>query len=255
MLPISYCSVFDSNAKKRIVFKSCYESIFGAFLDTPEAIFSIHSFCHSLAQYGISPGTFITVKQGAYVIRDLIRKHYNIPVSIIENNSIALQKISSNFEDGKPLVGLLPVEFGFHILDQKAFPLLFSGLCLPGSIGSIIGVKDKAFYAIGRNGKDQVVYFDPHSTQSGATLPSDTYQFFQSNYHLIDCSKINSSLMLCFYWENVEGIKVDLLNLKPLANSFLFFDETNYEDQQINLNHFDDFDIVNITSDTLNSSS
>lgn len=206
-----------------------YLYILRMFQDKKNCTFSIHQ----IAQMGVSEGKTVGEWFGpntvAHVLRKLaiFDKRSSLTVHVAMDNTVIVSEIKrgcksrqslpandgvrsrstaaspTDREEGKwtPLLLFIPLRLGLSEINPIYFCPLKRTFALKQSLGIIGGKPNHALYFIGVVG-DELVFLDPHTTQSTCDLDVDTPD--DESYHCahasrMDISQLDPSVALCFY--------------------------------------------------------
>ena len=107
----------------------------------------------------------------------------------------------------------ISLRLGLRDLDEYYFeliPLLFQKF--HNNIGFVSGKKNKAFYFIGFNGDNKLIYADPHLNQKAEN--HDISSFEVKNLYLLDIKELSSSITIGININNSTDLKILIYELQ-----------------------------------------
>lgn len=231
----------DHNTELRI-----NSQILRDFNDTPNAKYSIHNFCREITNIGGHEGKYTSLTRLAKAIQHLLAPEY--PVYVAEQSTIVREQVLELFQQGKPVLCLVPTIFGIDKLDQESIYSITVSVAYETGIGFIGGIKKKAFYFVGYN-NDTLYYFDPHSVKNFVSTEADYKTYYESKLKSMPFNSISSSLMLCFCWDNPEQMNSTAKLLTSIQKS----SQINFVDSAVSLQSegrlVDSWDVIDEVQD------
>ena len=107
----------------------------------------------------------------------------------------------------------LSLRLGLRDLDEFYFdkiPLLFQRF--HNNIGFVSGKKNKAFYFIGFNGDNKLIYADPHLNQKADIFDISSYEV--KDLYLLNVKELSSSLTIGININNSTDFKILIYELQ-----------------------------------------
>ena len=148
------------------------------FIDTPDALYGIHSICTAGLTLGKQPGEW----HGAGSILqslDLLTKQQDCGVHsvICKEGNIFLLEIESAVARGKPVFVGLPIQLGVDTANPEYLECVKRTMCMDQCVGIAGGLGSRSFYFWGlanHHTDDPILlYHDPHVTQPAITSESE----------------------------------------------------------------------------------
>lgn len=214
---------------------STYLNIVRKFEDSRKAPFSIHQ----IASMGISEGKEIGQWFGPNTVAQVIKKlvkydedtalaiHVALDNVIIISEVRKLCVVSSPMDHTKkvwkPLLLIVPLRLGLTDMNSIYIKGLKKCFNFKQSLGVIGGKPNSALYFIGYVG-NQVIYFDPHTTQkAGSVGKKETVEEknMDKSYHCKFASRMNISSMdpsvaVCFFCKTEDDFNDLCQNIKDV---------------------------------------
>lgn len=199
-----------------------YKKVLRLFEDKRTAPYSIHQISQMGEAEGKSVGTWFGPNTVAQALKKLAQYDYwnNIHVHVALDNLVVISELKA--DPWKPLLLFIPLRLGlseFNPLYSRGIKATFR---FPQTLGVLGGRPSHALYFVGYVGS-QLLYLDPHVTQTMADLDDTQVESFpDSTYHSdrigrIELTDIDPSVSLCFFL-NTES---DLDSWISMAKSLL----------------------------------
>ena len=188
------------------------------FEDTPTAAFSIHAL---VRETHVKSGEWAQPSQVASAIVSILDRlglHGHATVNCaIEPKDIDSQSF--------PLLLMVSLRCGMNELQPEHHAFVRGALGMTGSLGIVSGYAGSAYYFVGLDGEDSVVYFDPHVVQPAALSEDHYASFFKPPVKRMPMEKMNPSMLCCFICRDRDEAHVTLATLSQIENSPILYCE------------------------------
>ncbi|CAF1093207.1 unnamed protein product [Adineta steineri] len=196
-----------------------YWDILNMFIDKRHSSYSIQQ----IVQMGHSEGKDIGQWFGPNTIAQVLRRiasnefEKQVNVHVAMDNTLVLDEIrklcqinskvrkttkkTNDTQNGwKPLVVIIPLRLGLSDVNVEYIDQLKLCLRLPQTLGCIGGKPNHAHYFIGYLDTDELLYLDPHVTQShvDTTITADDTSYHCDRVNRMKFSSLDPSLALAF---------------------------------------------------------
>ncbi|KAK3524493.1 hypothetical protein QTP70_029280 [Hemibagrus guttatus] len=205
-----------------------YQRILHCFLDRKDSCYSIHQ----MAQMGVGEGKSVGEWYGPNTVAQVLRKltlfddWSSLAVYVSMDNTVVIEDIndrkqlqalcpvshfqqnSQHSQDWRPLLLLIPLRMGINNINPIYIQALKECFKMPQSCGVLGGKPNLAYYFIGFI-DDELIYLDPHTTQSavdsemGLGVGDQSYHC-QRSPHRMKISSLDPSVALGFFCKSEE---------------------------------------------------
>ena len=161
---------------------------------------------------------FIHIENGSISRRQLLNEFCEECKDFNDNNIITYNGVDYKFKN--PGIVFISLRLGLHDLDPLFYdfiPLIFKKF--RNNYGFVSGKKNRAYYFIGIQGDNKLIFVDPHLNQEMSdSFEKDYDSYYTENLYLLDIKEISSSLTF----------SVGIFNEKHLGQ---FFEDLKWFDQ------------------------
>ncbi|KAI1287316.1 Cysteine protease ATG4B [Halotydeus destructor] len=185
-----------------------YLKVLRQFEDKKNNVYSIHQISQMGASEGKPVGTWFGPNTIAQALRKLVcydqwndlKLHVALDnvVIISEIKSLCLTSEPDGTANWKPLLLFIPLRLGLTDINPIYFKALKATFRLKQSLGIIGGRPNHALYFVG-NVADELIYLDPHKTQSIVNVDEDDRSYHCLDVLKLDLKYLDPSISLCFY--------------------------------------------------------
>ncbi|KAI3653856.1 hypothetical protein MP228_001803 [Amoeboaphelidium protococcarum] len=199
------------------------------FLDTTSSQYSIQNLCAVASQYyGKAERTWHGPSTIANVLKHLCNSGLDIDndnkkdnasqerqlrVVISQDSTLYLDQMSGVIQDGNSLLVLVPTRLGIDQVNQIYHDSIRLCLTCRWSVGIAGGKPNSAFYFVGLETRDNLLYLDPHYVQDAVSLSkdgsmtdTDLATYSQRVPKSLDISRLDPSMLLGYYIHNEEEL-------------------------------------------------
>ncbi|KAI3636781.1 hypothetical protein MIR68_005048 [Amoeboaphelidium protococcarum] len=199
------------------------------FLDTASSQYSIQNLCAVASQYyGKAERTWHGPSTIANVLKHLCNSGLDIDnavqmdsallqgqlrVVISQDSTLYLDQMSEIIQDGNSLLVLVPTRLGIDQVNQIYHDSIRLCLTCRWSVGIAGGKPNSAFYFVGLETRDNLLYLDPHIvqdavslSQDGSMADTDLATYSQRVPKSLDISRLDPSMLLGFYIHDEEEL-------------------------------------------------
>ena len=119
--------------------------------------------------------------------------------------------------------GLVFISFrlGLHKLDESYYniiPIIFSKI--HNNIGFVSGKKNRAYYFVGCNGDEKLIFADPHFNQKVEEYNENLFSYNIPELYLLNRSELSGELTLGIAIYNLDDFKILVEDLEYLTKAF-----------------------------------
>lgn len=253
-----------------------YWEILQMFIDKRHSSYSIHQIVQMGNSEGKEIGQWFGPNTIAQVLRRIAANEFDKPVHVhvAMDNTIVLNEIrkscqitskvrtnrskstETSMNGWKPLVIIIPLRLGLSDVNTEYIDQLKLCFRLPQTLGCIGGKPNHAHYFIGYLEPDELLYLDPHTTQThvDTTVSVDDTSYHCDRVNRMKFSSLDPSLALAFACKTEADLDDLILRLKQLPVKPMFeICETNPFEQAaqtiphsevLTLDSDDDFEVV-----------
>uniref|UniRef100_W5LLX4 Cysteine protease n=1 Tax=Astyanax mexicanus TaxID=7994 RepID=W5LLX4_ASTMX len=205
-----------------------YQRILHCFLDRKDSCYSIHQ----MAQMGVGEGKSFGEWYGPNTVAQVLKKlalfddWNSLAVYVSMDNTVVIEDISTSGQrqvpfpfshstsrsqqplDWRPLLLLIPLRMGINNINPIYIQALKECFKMPQSCGVLGGKPNLAYYFIGFI-DDELIYLDPHTTQSAVdsemgTAVDDQSYHCQRNPRRMKITSLDPSVALGFFCKSEE---------------------------------------------------
>uniref|UniRef100_A0A8C7V481 Cysteine protease n=1 Tax=Oncorhynchus mykiss TaxID=8022 RepID=A0A8C7V481_ONCMY len=199
-----------------------YHRILHCFLDRKDSCYSVHQ----MAQMGVGEGKSVGEWYGPNTVAQVLKKlalfddWNSLAVYVSMDNTVVIEDISTFFfpsldakrtqsrSDWRPLLLVIPLRLGINHINPVYIQALKECFKIPQSCGVLGGKPNLAYYFIGFVG-EELIYLDPHTTQSaveseaGSGVDDQSYHCLRSPRRM-KITNLDPSVALGFFCKS-EG--------------------------------------------------
>uniref|UniRef100_A0A6Q2X6I4 Cysteine protease n=1 Tax=Esox lucius TaxID=8010 RepID=A0A6Q2X6I4_ESOLU len=206
-----------------------YQRILQCFLDRKDSCYSIHQ----MAQMGVGEGKSVGEWYGPNTVAQVLKKlalfddWNSLAVYVSMDNTVVIEDIkqacsnthgnrattcplsqSQLLSDWRPLLLVIPLRMGINHINPVYIQALKECFKMPQSCGVLGGKPNLAYYFIGFVG-EELIYLDPHTTQSaleseaGSGVDDLTYHCLRSPRRM-KITNLDPSVALGFFCKSEE---------------------------------------------------
>ncbi|CAF1100518.1 unnamed protein product [Adineta ricciae] len=255
---------------------SVYWEILNMFIDKRHSSYSIHQIVQMGHSEGKEIGQWFGPNTIAQVLKRIASNEFDkqVNVHVAMDNTLVLDEIrklcqpnvkgrksskksNDNPQTWKPLVIIIPLRLGLSDVNTEYIDQLKLCFRLPQTLGCIGGKPNHAHYFIGYLESDELLYLDPHVTQSyvDTTTTTDDTTYHCDRVNRMKFSSLDPSLALAFackteadFNDLIAKLKENL-PLRPMfeiceANPFNLQNKKAEHHGVLTLSSDDDFEVV-----------
>uniref|UniRef100_A0A6Q2WR53 Cysteine protease n=1 Tax=Esox lucius TaxID=8010 RepID=A0A6Q2WR53_ESOLU len=195
-----------------------YQRILQCFLDRKDSCYSIHQ----MAQMGVGEGKSVGEWYGPNTVAQVLKKlalfddWNSLAVYVSMDNTVVIEDITTTcplsqsqlLSDWRPLLLVIPLRMGINHINPVYIQALKECFKMPQSCGVLGGKPNLAYYFIGFVG-EELIYLDPHTTQSaleseaGSGVDDLTYHCLRSPRRM-KITNLDPSVALGFFCKSEE---------------------------------------------------
>uniref|UniRef100_A0A8C8CSN6 Cysteine protease n=1 Tax=Oncorhynchus tshawytscha TaxID=74940 RepID=A0A8C8CSN6_ONCTS len=201
-----------------------YHRILHCFLDRKDSCYSIHQ----MAQMGVGEGKSVGEWYGPNTVAQVLKKlalfddWNSLAVYVSMDNTVVIEDISTQCRSGfgttttcphsqshsdwRPLLLVIPLRMGINHINPVYIQALKECFKMPQSCGVLGGKPNLAYYFIGFVG-EELIYLDPHTTQSaveaGSGVDDQSYHCLRSPRRM-KITNLDPSVALGFFCKSED---------------------------------------------------
>uniref|UniRef100_A0A8C7UJZ3 Cysteine protease n=1 Tax=Oncorhynchus mykiss TaxID=8022 RepID=A0A8C7UJZ3_ONCMY len=202
-----------------------YHRILHCFLDRKDSCYSIHQ----MAQMGVGEGKSVGEWYGPNTVAQVLKKlalfddWNSLAVYVSMDNTVVIEDISTvlrtldwattcphsqSHSDWRPLLLVIPLRMGINHINPVYIQALKECFKMPQSCGVLGGKPNLAYYFIGFVG-EELIYLDPHTTQSaveaeaGSGVDDQSYHCLRSPRRM-KITNLDPSVALGFFCKSED---------------------------------------------------
>uniref|UniRef100_A0A8C7KU96 Cysteine protease n=1 Tax=Oncorhynchus kisutch TaxID=8019 RepID=A0A8C7KU96_ONCKI len=195
-----------------------YHRILHCFLDKKDSCYSVHQ----MAQMGVGEGKSVGEWYGPNTVAQVLKKlalfddWNSLAVYVSMDNTVVIEDIttmcphsqSQSRSDWRPLLLVIPLRLGINHINPVYIQALKECFKIPQSCGVLGGKPNLAYYFIGFVG-EELIYLDPHTTQSaveseaGSGVDDQSYHCLRSPRRM-KITNLDPSVALGFFCKSED---------------------------------------------------